>query len=606
MSREALGEFEDGESAARYRRSRARTAKEMDGALASDADFGVASGRFGGRGGAARDLMRRKSVRGLYRKMPAVKEWAENNYYHVPIEQQLAGRVPINAFWRDYAAHLADGGDGPFLSEHVAVPTANFSEMMLALAVLDLPAKAGEHGVTTEDAALSLKAASPTIVFHKQIQEAPVSDDKTPVLVGQNFFRHGDRYVQVDGEQHDKYVTDEFLPDVVYGCQVVVTNPTSASQKLDILVQIPEKAMPVLGSKRTRSHPVTLGPYATQKLEYYFYFRASGDFAHYPVHVARDEALAAWAEPFTFHVVEQLSRIDTASWDYVSQWGTPLRWIRQGQRGFTANLTPLDPSGEIQSLLTARPCTWIFTSATLAVGNDFAHFTARLGISDIETRQIPSPFDFPKIARLYLPTGISGPNQPGYTEAAVEAMAAAVRLSQGRAFLLFTSHRALRRAAEILGADPSFEYPLLIQGTAPRSRLLEQFSRLGNAVLLGTATFWEGVDIRGPGLVLVAIDRLPFASPGDPMLAARLEAIRNQGGNPFRDYQLPQAVLSLKQGVGRLIRDYDDYGVIMICDPRLREKSYGRIFLRNIPAMPVTSELNEIQAFFSARQQADG
>jgi ATP-dependent DNA helicase DinG len=125
-------------------------------------------------------------------------------------------------------------------------------------------------------------------------------------------------------------------------------------------------------------------------------------------------------------------------------------------------------------------------------------------------------------------------------------------------------------------------------------------------VLLGTATFWEGVDIRGPDLVLVAIDRLPFASPGDPMLAARLEAIRNQGGNPFRDYQLPQAVLSLKQGVGRLIRDYDDYGVIMICDPRLREKSYGRIFLRNIPAMPVTSELDEIQAFFSARQQADG
>ena len=285
---------------------------------------------------------------------------------------------------------------------------------------------------------------------------------------------------------------------------------------------------------------------------------------------------------------------------------TGLRWIRQGQRGFTANLTPLDPSGEIQSLLTARPCTWIFTSATLAVGNDFAHFTARLGISDIETRQIPSPFDFPKIARLYLPTGISGPNQPGYTEAAVEAMAGAVRLSQGRAFLLFTSHRALRRAAEILGADPSFEYPLLIQGTAPRSRLLEQFSRLGNAVLLGTATFWEGVDIRGPDLVLVAIDRLPFASPGDPMLAARLEAIRNQGGNPFRDYQLPQAVLSLKQGVGRLIRDYDDYGVIMVCDPRLREKSYGRIFLRNIPAMPVTSELDEIQAFFSARQQADG
>ena len=143
------------------------------------------------------------------------------------------------------------------------------------------------------------------------------------MLVGQNFFRHGDRYVQVDGEQRDKYVTDEFLRGVVYGCQVVVTNPTSATQKLDVLVQIPEKAMPVLGSKRTRSLPVQLGPYATQKLEYYFYFPKTGDFAHYPVHVARDEAVAAWADPFTFHVVERLSKIDKASWDYVSQWGTP-------------------------------------------------------------------------------------------------------------------------------------------------------------------------------------------------------------------------------------------------------------------------------------------
>ena len=230
--------------------------------------------------------------------------------------------MKINAFWRDYAAHLADGGDAPFLSEHVAVPTSNFSEMMLALAVLDLPAKAGEHDTEQKEAAFAIEAASPTIVFHKQIQEAPVSDDKTPVLVGQNFFRHGDRFIEVDGEKRDKYVTDEFLRGVVYGCQVVVTNPTSATQKLDVLVQIPEKAMPVLGSKRTRSLPVQLGPYATQKLEYYFYFPKTGDFAHYPVHVARDETAAAWADPFKFHVVERLSKIDKASWDYISQWGT--------------------------------------------------------------------------------------------------------------------------------------------------------------------------------------------------------------------------------------------------------------------------------------------
>jgi ATP-dependent DNA helicase DinG len=175
----------------------------------------------------------------------------------------------------------------------------------------------------------------------------------------------------------------------------------------------------------------------------------------------------------------------------------------------------------------------------------------------------------------------------------------AVIASNGHAFLLFTSHRALRRAAELLTDDPTFSFPLLVQGTEPRSRLLEQFAQQPNSVLLGTATFWEGIDIRGHDLVLVAIDRLPFASPGDPLLAARLEAIRNQGGNPFRDYQLPQAVLSLKQGVGRLIRDYDDYGVVMICDPRLSQKSYGRMFLSSLPPMPVVRDLDTIRAFYA-------
>jgi len=270
----------------------------------------------------AGDIAKRQATRGLYRKMPKVKEWAENNYHHVLIQNQLADLVKINAFWRDYAAYLAAGAEGPFLSENVAQPTSNFSEMMLALAVLDLPVKASEHDTRQDAAAFAMTAASPMIVFHKQIQPAPVSEDKTPVLVGQNFFRHGDRYVQVDGEQRDKYVTEEFLRGVVYGCQVVVTNPTSATQGLDVLLQIPEKAMPVLGSKRTRSQSLRLGPYATQKIEYYFYFPRTGDFAHYPVHVARDEAVAAWADPFTFHVVERLSKIDKASWAYVSQWGT--------------------------------------------------------------------------------------------------------------------------------------------------------------------------------------------------------------------------------------------------------------------------------------------
>jgi ATP-dependent DNA helicase DinG len=277
-----------------------------------------------------------------------------------------------------------------------------------------------------------------------------------------------------------------------------------------------------------------------------------------------------------------------------------LRWVKPGPQNFSANVTPLDASAQIESLLGARECSWIFTSATLAVGENFRHFTGRIGIDDIATLQIPSPFPYPEIARLYLPGGMPDPNTTEYTDTVVEAMAEAVEASKGRAFLLFTSHRALRRAGELLGNRPGFEYPLLIQGTAPRSRLLEKFSQLGDAVLLGTATFWEGVDIRGHNLVLVAIDRLPFASPGDPMLAARLEAIRKRGGNPFREHQLPQAVLSLKQGVGRLIRDYDDYGVVMICDPRITQKSYGKSFIASLPSMPVTRELNEIIDFYAA------
>ncbi|MDP6675358.1 MAG: ATP-dependent DNA helicase [Gammaproteobacteria bacterium] len=277
-----------------------------------------------------------------------------------------------------------------------------------------------------------------------------------------------------------------------------------------------------------------------------------------------------------------------------------LRWIRLARRTFTANVTPLDTAEELGALLESRPAAWVFTSATLAVRDNFQHFISRIGLQDVRTRQIPSPFPFADISRLYLPRGLPQPNDPEVTDRAVAEMRAAVIASGGHAFLLFTSHRALRRAAEILSDDSDFDFPLLVQGTEPRTRLLEQFAGQPRAVLLGTATFWEGIDIRGHDLVLVAIDRLPFASPGDPLLAARLEAIRSQGGNPFRDYQLPQAVLSLKQGVGRLIRDYDDYGVVMICDPRLTEKSYGRVFMSSLPPMPVVRDLDMIREFYVA------
>jgi ATP-dependent DNA helicase DinG len=282
-----------------------------------------------------------------------------------------------------------------------------------------------------------------------------------------------------------------------------------------------------------------------------------------------------------------------------SQDDVALRWIRLARRTFTANATPLDTANELRALLESSPSAWIFTSATLAVRDDFKHFVSRIGLPDVTARQIPSPFAFADIARLYLPQGLPPPNNPDFTDRAVDEMRDAVIASNGHAFLLFTSHRALRRAAELLDHDPQFDFPLLVQGTEPRSRLLEKFSRQPNSVLLGTSTFWEGIDIRGHDLVLVAIDRLPFASPGDPLLAARLEAIRNQGGNPFRDYQLPQAVLSLKQGVGRLIRDYDDYGVVMICDPRLTQKSYGRVFLSSLPPMPVVRDIETIRAFYA-------
>jgi ATP-dependent DNA helicase DinG len=190
------------------------------------------------------------------------------------------------------------------------------------------------------------------------------------------------------------------------------------------------------------------------------------------------------------------------------------------------------------------------------------------------------------------------PSSPGYVEAVAELAARILAHSRGRAFLLFTSHRALRQAAELL--QPRLAYPLLVQGSAPRGGLLDRFRALGNAVLLGTSSFWEGVDVRGEALSCVIIDKLPFASPGDPVLAARIEALRRRGGNPFRDYQLPQAVISLKQGAGRLIRDGGDRGVLVVCDPRLLSRSYGHAFLASLPPMGRTRDSSEVERFFAA------
>jgi ATP-dependent DNA helicase DinG len=274
-----------------------------------------------------------------------------------------------------------------------------------------------------------------------------------------------------------------------------------------------------------------------------------------------------------------------------------IHWYETHSRSFTINFTPMDVAPLFQQQLKAHPCAWIFTSATLAVGESFAHFSEQLGLAGAVTHRWDSPFDYPRQALLYVPSPMPEPNSPGYTAAVVEAALPVLEASRGRAFLLFTSHRALKEAAELLAGR--IPYPLLIQGDAPRSRLLEEFREKGNAVLLGTGSFWEGVDVRGEALSCVIIDKLPFASPGDPVLQARIDAMREAGANPFVDYQLPQAVITLKQGVGRLIRDVTDRGVLVLCDPRLGTKNYGRIFLDSLPPMSKTLRLEVVQRFFT-------
>ena len=278
---------------------------------------------------------------------------------------------------------------------------------------------------------------------------------------------------------------------------------------------------------------------------------------------------------------------------------TAVRWASGNKSGYVLHHALVDVAAPLGNLIRSHGGAWIFTSATLSVGNDLDYFAQRIGVSGAHAELFGSPFDFKKQALLYLPEKLDMPSSPHHTQQVVEAALPIIECSEGGVFMLFTSHRALRRAAQLLREHwgSSAPYPLLVQGEAPRAQLLRQFREHGNAVLLGTQSFWEGVDVKGRALCVVIIDKLPFAVPDEPLTRARQTAIEQRGGNPFMEEQVPEAVVTLKQGVGRLIRDQHDFGVIMLCDRRLVTRSYGKLFLASLPPMSRTTSLSEAQRF---------
>ncbi len=278
-----------------------------------------------------------------------------------------------------------------------------------------------------------------------------------------------------------------------------------------------------------------------------------------------------------------------------------IRWLDVSQQGWQLHTSPLSVATIFEQQVTSAAKAWIFTSATLAVNGDFDHYRNEMGLGWAETASWESPFDYANHSVLYVPADFPAPNQSAHTEAVIDAAIPVLKASRGRAFLLFTSLRALSRAQDLLREAfkrEGLDYPILVQGEGSRTELLDRFRFLGNAVLLGSQSFWEGVDVRGEALSVVIIDKLPFAPPDDPVLQARLDYLAKQGGNPFTDYQVPQAAISLKQGAGRLIRSETDRGVLMICDTRLVDKPYGKRLWRSLPPMKRTRKLDDVLAFF--------
>jgi len=280
-----------------------------------------------------------------------------------------------------------------------------------------------------------------------------------------------------------------------------------------------------------------------------------------------------------------------------------IPWLDIHSGNFSLHGTPVSVAGDFQRIVDGVSKTWIFTSATLSAGGSFDHFIAALGLQEPVTESWESPFDFPQQALLYVPENMPMPNEQNYTQSLVTMALPVLQASRGRAFMLFTSYRALHEAQALLAGQPGFT--LLVQGQASKMELLQRFVLEANAVLLGTASFWEGVDVRGQVLSCVIIDKLPFASPADPVNQGRFQEMNRRGENPFWQMQVPQAIIMLKQGVGRLIRDSSDTGVLMIGDPRLLSKSYGRKFLASLPPLPLTRKPGDVVDFFRQHAESD-
>lgn len=318
----------------------------------------------------------------------------------------------------------------------------------------------------------------------------------------------------------------------------------------------------------------------------------------------RSEGLAnCWQRTQEF--VNRITR-----WDYQAEKEGFICWIEVFSYSLQLNATPISIAESFNKQISATSRAWVLTSATLSVNGDFSHFNRVMGLnpelSSVRAVSWGSPFNFADQALLYVPIGLPEPNDDGYTENVVKKAFEVLKISRGRAFFLCTSLRAMKQSytklLELFESE-KLDYPLLLQGQGSRSEMLIKFRKMGNAVLIGSQSFWEGIDVRGEALSLVIIDKLPFAPPDDPVLSARLEKINKEGRNAFMEYQVPRAIINLRQGVGRLIRDEIDRGVLMICDQRLITKSYGKQIRQSLPPMKRTRDLNDVHKFFLSKKK---